>query len=205
MTSKSRSAFDLVLACDAETSGIAFGSIDPTFHSVTAETYQALSFGLIVADVHTLQPIDTFYVEIKHDEQYDWSPGAEKVHGMSQEYLEANGVTMAEAAQKIVAFLEPYFGPIESVRKLVLLGHNVATFDRYFLDELLKAGGYTVQFGNRHIDTFSMGVTLLNCFDSNELFDTLGLARDPNAHNALEDAKHALKAARLMKKFFNQK
>jgi DNA polymerase III epsilon subunit-like protein len=198
--------FDLVLALDSETSGIAMGSLDPTYRSdpgVGAERYQAVSFGLIVADVHTLKPIDSLYVEIKHDDNYyNWSDGAERVHGLSREYLEANGMSLVDAATKILNFIEKYFGPYQAIRKLPMLGHNVATFDRYFLHDLLSHIDVEIQFGNRHIDTFSLGVVLMDLFSSDELFDFFELKRDAEKHNALDDAKYALKVARLMKKNF---
>lgn len=203
---KSKNAFDYVLAADAETSGIAFGSVDPTFNPKTSEEFTAVSFGLIVADVNTFKPIDELYVEIQFNEdRYVWSEGAERVHGLSRDYLRDNGLTRSEAAHKIREFLEKYYGPLDEIRKLPLLGHNVATFDRYFLIELLREIGPEPKFGNRHIDTFGLGVTLLNCFSSDELFELLGLERDPNNHNALQDARHALKAVRLIKKYFMQK
>lgn len=205
MTKKRPALFDLTLAIDAETSGIAFGSVDPTYDVNSGEAFQALSFGLIVANVHTLQPIDELYVEIKFDgENYTWSEGAQRVHGMSREYLEANGLPRPEAAQKIVTFIEKYFGPISQIRKICLLGHNVATFDRYFLIDLLQSIDAVPQFGNRHIDTFSLGVVVLSAFSSDELFDTLGMVRDPENHNALQDAKYALKAARMIHKFLER-
>lgn len=199
---KSRAAFDLLLATDAETTGIAMGCVDPTFNPETGEKFQAISFGFVVARADTFQPVDELYVEIKYDDRYVWSDGAQRVHGLTREYLEENGMTRQEAAFKIVEFIQKYFGPVETIRKLVLLGQNVATFDRYFLIELLsEVGADIIQFGNRHVDTFSIGLATLGVYSSNELFDALGLERDPNNHNALEDTKHALKAARLIKKF----
>lgn len=198
--------FDLVLGCDSETSGIALGHLDPTHNSDTGERYQAVSIGLIVACAHTFKPIDSLYIEIKHDpDVYEWNDGAERVHGLSREYLEQNGMSQKDAAIKIAAFIEQYYGPIEAIRKLPLLGHNVATFDRYFLHDLLDQADINVQFGNRHIDTFSLGVTLMDLFSSDELFDFFGLKRDASKHNALDDAKYALKVARLMKKHFQEK
>ncbi len=200
--SKNRAAFDLCLACDAETTGIAMGCVDPTFNPETGERYQAISFGFVVADARTFKPVDELYVEIQFDQvHYVWSEGAQRVHGLTQEYLAQNAISRQEAAFKVKEFIEKYFGPFEMLRKLVLLGQNVATFDRYFLIDLLESIGEAPQFGNRHIDTFSLGIGTLGVFSSDELFEVLGLERDPNKHNALEDTKHALKAARLIKTF----
>lgn len=202
MDSKRRPAlFDLTLAIDAETSGIAFGSVDPTRDDKTGEKFQAVSFGLIVANVRTFKPIDELYVEIQYDPEYTWSDGAQKVHGLTREYLNENGMTREEAGHKIADFIEKHFGPVNLIRKICLLGHNVATFDRYFIIDLLEAAGRVPQFGNRHIDTFSLGIVTLDAFSSDELFTKLGMVRDPNNHNALEDTRMALKAARMIHKF----
>lgn len=201
MTKRRPALFDLTMACDAETTGLAFGKVDPTINEDTGEKYQAISFGFIIANVHTLRPIDELYVEIQYDESYEWTEGAERVHGLSREYLAEHGMTRMEAGHKIADFIEKYFGPIDQIRKLCLLGHNVATFDRYFLIDLLQECGRVPQFGNRHIDTLSLGIVTLGAFSSDELFEVLGMTRDPSKHNALEDTRHALKAARMIKKF----
>ena len=202
MATKSKVSFDLVLAIDCETSGIAMGFEDPVYHPDGITKYQAISFGLIVADVNTLLPIDELYVEIQFDPEYTWNDQAEAVHGLSREHLAANGLSRAEAATKIREFLEKYYGPIELIRKLPMLGHNVGTFDRLFFADLMTGTDNHIQIGNRHIDTFTLGVTLLDLFSSNEIFDFFQLKRDPEKHNALQDARFALKAARMMRKFF---
>lgn len=194
--------FDYVLACDFETSGLALGCLDPTFNPATGEKYQAVSGGLIVASAKTLKPIEKLYVEIKHDDRYVWSEGAEKVHGLSREYLAKNGLTRFDAAGRIVTFLEKYFGPISEIRRIVMAGHNVATFDRYFLIELLQELGIELSIGNRHLDTFSNGFVLWGTTDSDEVFDMLGKVRDQ--HNALEDAELSLDTLRYMRQWFRQ-
>lgn len=194
--------FEYVLACDSETTGLAFGSLDPTFDQVSGEKFQAVSFGLIVASAKTLKAIESLYVEIQHDDAYVWTEGAEKVHGLSREYLKKNGLTRFDAAKKIVAFIEKYYGPIEDIRSIVLAGHNVATFDRYFLIELLSEIGVDLKIGNRHLDTFSNGFVLWNTQDSNEVFEYLGAVREE--HNSLEDARLALDTLRYMRQWFRQ-
>lgn len=202
---KSKVSFDLILALDVETSGIAFGEPNPVINPNTGERFQTLSIGLIVASVSTLKPIDSLYLEIKFDESaYTWSDGAEKVHGLSREYLDQNGVTIREAVGIISDFIGKYFGPVEVLRRITLLGHNVATFDKFFLEDLYRFADKKIQLGNRHIDTFSLGVITVDAFSSDELFDFFGFARDPANHNALDDARHALSSARMIKKMFNQ-
>jgi len=202
MATKSKVSFDLVLGIDCETSGIAMGFEDPVHHPDGVTKYQAVSIGLVVADVDTLLPIDELYVEIQFDPEYTWDDKAEAVHGLSREYLATNGLSRADAAKAIREFLEKYYGPIEMIRKLPMLGHNVGTFDRLFFADLMTSTNNNIQIGNRHIDTFTLGVTLLDLFSSNEIFDFFGLKRDPANHNALQDTHFALKAARMMRKFF---
>jgi hypothetical protein len=194
--------FELILACDAETSGIAFGSIDPTFDQSTGEKFQAVSFGLIVASAKTLKPIDKLYVEIQHDEAYTWSNKAEEVHGLSRQHLAENGLSRFDAATAILKFIEKHFGPADMIRSIVLAGHNVATFDRYFLLELLSEIGVYLKLGNRHLDTFSTGFTLWNTVDSNELFEMMDIVRQE--HNAMEDAEIELQALRYMRQWFRE-
>lgn len=195
---KPRGYFTNVLAFDCETSGVAIGQLDPTHNPETGETYQMVSAGFIVADVATLQPIDQLYVEIKWNGESTWNDGAEKIHGLSKAHLEVNGLTEEEAVSEIGTFLMNHFGPDNCIH---MLGHNVATFDRYFLFRLFEKFGIELQFGNRHIDTYSLGVTLLGAYNSDQLFDELGLGtRD--AHNALEDTQLTLEAAKRMQRIF---
>lgn len=194
--------FDLVLAIDFETTGLAFGSLDPTYNPATGEKFQGISVGLIVASAKTLKPIEELYVEIQYNEKYTWSDGAEKVHGLSREYLAENGMTRFEAAKQIAQFIEKYFGPIEMIRSIVLAGHNVATFDRYFLIELLTEIGIDLKVGNRHLDSFSCGNVLWNAFDSNEVFEQLDVVREQ--HNSLEDARLSLLALRTMRLLYKE-
>lgn len=197
-----KSTFDYILACDFETTGLAFGSLDPTFDPKTGDKFQAVSCGLIVASAKTLKPIEKLYVEIQHDESYVWTDGAEKVHGLSREYLKKNGLSRFDAATKIIKFIEKYYGPVEDIRKIVMAGHNVATFDRYFLIELCAELGIELKIGNRHLDTFSNGFVLWGTTDSDEVFDVMGVVREE--HNALEDAELSLNTLRYMRQWFRQ-
>jgi oligoribonuclease (3'-5' exoribonuclease) len=194
--------FDYVLACDFETTGLALGCLDPTYNEKTGERYQAVSAGLIVASAKTLKPLESLYVEIQHDERYVWNEGAERVHGLSREYLQKNGLSRFDAATKIIKFIEKYYGPIDEIRKIVMAGHNVATFDRYFLHELCTEVGVDLQLGNRHLDTFSNGFVLWGTTDSDEVFDVMGVVREE--HNALEDAELSLSTLRYMRQWFRQ-
>ena len=195
-----RGYFKYTLAADCETSGLCFSSDNPACNPDTGEEYQALSWGLIVVDTDTLEAVDSLYVEIQHDPKYTWSDGAQKVHGMTREYLKENGVPMEEAVTQIASLILKYWGPSSPV---CLLGHNVATFDLPFLRHTLRSQGIEVKFANRHIDSFAAGVSTFQTYNSDDLFEAVGLPeRDPAHHNALDDAMASLNAVRVIRRLW---
>lgn len=200
-TKQPRGYFKYTLAADCETTGIAIGCDDPSQNPKTGEKYQAVSWGLVVVETDTLKAVDELYVEIQHDEQYVWSKGAERVHGMSQEYLRENGVSMKEAVEQIGTLILSYWGPDSPI---CLLGHNVVSFDLAFLRSTLRSQGLEVRFANRHVDTNAIGFACLETFNSDDLFELVGLpVRDPAKHNALTDAKNALEVVRRVRAIYN--
>ena len=82
----SKGFFGKILAMDCETSGVAVNTDDPS------EGFQSISWGLVVVDANTLNTIDEMYVEIKWDKESKWDSKAEKVHGLTREYLEQHGL-----------------------------------------------------------------------------------------------------------------
>lgn len=198
---KPRGYFDFILAIDAETSGIAFGCDDASYNPVTGETFQSVSWGIIVADANTLTPVEELYVELQWDGKSVWSPGAEKVHGLSKQYLADHGLTSSEAVEAIANLIIKYWGPANSI---VTLGHNVSTFDLWFLKRLMRSEGIELKFGNRHVDSLSVGFGTFGTYNSDDLFNAAGLPdRDPSKHNALDDARNALESVRIAKMVFN--
>lgn len=201
-TKKPRGYIERVLVIDAETSGISFNGIDPTINPATGETYQAVSLGLIVANAITLEPIERLYVEIKWNGESVWSKEAERVHGLSLAYLEEHGITEEEAVVEIAELIIKHWGPDGVV---CLAGHNVATFDRFFLDRLLRKYGLAIRFGSKTIDTNAIGFATFGTHNSDDLFAIVGLPeRDPSAHNALVDAESALKAIKRVRELFER-
>ena len=65
---RGKSYFTRVLSLDFETSGLAFGQLDPTYDAIKDERFAPVSFGAIVADAQSLKPLEELYVEIKFDE-----------------------------------------------------------------------------------------------------------------------------------------
>lgn len=193
---KPRGYFSRLLIMDCETTGLKYNANDPS------EGFQSIAWGLIVADAQTLKSVDELYVEIKWNGVDKWSNGAQKVHGLSKEYLKKNGVTEEQAAVKIGTLILKHWGPDASIR---ICGHNVGSFDLWFMRRLMHKFGLPFKTGNRHLDTYSVGITTLETYNSDDLFKAIGLPeRDSNKHNALEDARCALEVVRRVRMLWNK-
>lgn len=201
MNTKPKGYFEKILVVDFETSGIALGCDDASYNPSTGATYQAVSVGLIVVNAQTLKPIDELYVEIKWDGVSTWNDRAQEVHGLSREYLEANGMSTSDAVIEVADLILNHWGPTGNV---VLMGHNVATFDLWFLKRLLRSEGIEVRFSNRTLDSNGLGFSVFSTYNSDDLFEQIGCVRDPTKHNALEDAKQSLQVFRMVRTLSNQ-
>lgn len=202
MNKKPRGYFEKVLSIDVETSGMAFNADDPSYDVDTGETYQIVSIGLIVASAKTFKPVEELYLEIKWDGKSVWSTKAEAVHGLSKEYLEQNGVSPEDAVVAIGNLIADYWGNDVPV---CLLGHNVSTFDIWFLKRLLRDFEIHVRFGSRTVDTNAIGLATFGTFNSDDLFALVGAEpRDPAKHNALDDARMALSVCRFTKQLWTE-
>lgn len=193
---KPRGYIEKALFIDCETSGLAYGSDDPSYDPVANKTYQAVSFGLAVVNALTLDVIEELYVEIKWDGVSVWDKRAQAVHGLSLEYLEENGLDEEDAVVAIASLILKYWGPESPV---CLGGHNVATFDKYFLQRLLRKHGIEVRFGSKVIDTNSIGFAVFGTHNSDDLFELVGIVRDPENHNALDDVKACVKSVKMVR------
>ena len=191
--------FKYVLAIDCETTGLKFNADDPS------EGHQAVSWGIIVANADTLQPVDTLYVEIKWNEDSikarkrdpEFGKKAESIHGLTFEHLEENGMDEERAVVEIGNLIMNYFAD----GNIRTLGHNVATFDLWFMKRLFRKFDIELKFGSRHIDTSSLGYVNFGVYTSDQLFEEVGFD-DRGTHDALEDAAMALEAARRMRLIF---
>jgi hypothetical protein len=197
---KPRGYFEKILAMDCETTGLAVNRDDPSFNPDTGEEYQSVSWGFIVANAQTLQPIEKMYLEIQWNGTSVWDSRAQKIHGLSKEHLQQNGFTELEAVEAIGTLIMKHWGP--TVR-IGTLGHNVATFDLWFLKRLFRRHGIELSFGSRHVDTSSIGFVNWNVFTSDQLFEAVGFDARGD-HNALADAEMSLDAARMTKEIFNK-
>lgn len=159
--------------------------------------FQIVSIGMLAVNSSTWKATAEKYIEFKPNPNCSWDPGAERVHGLSQQYLEEHGVEEEEGVASICEFIATHFNLDKAI---IAGGHNTSTFDRHFLLNLLDKYQMTLNFSGRAVDTYTLGKTLYNCNDSNELFELVGVAR--GNHNALEDARLALKAVRTTSKIF---
>lgn len=176
---------------DWETSGSIFGG-DST------EKYQGISFGAVIFRLDSFEPVETLYREIKFDaSKYEWTAGAERVHGLSREHLAEHGVPAEEAAVDLMTFFTKYFAPDEMV---FLLGHH-CEFDFAFSEQLLKPLGIMYKAFTR-VDTAGAGLINFGIHKSSDLFSFLGLP-DRDKHNALEDILLTLQSAKMMRVISN--
>lgn len=186
------------LGIDVETSGLFFNEDDPSYDPATGKTYQIVSVGLVVTDSKTLKSVKELYLEIKWNGESEWSPSAAKVHGLTLEYLEENGCTEEEAVADICELIMEFWGPKSPI---ILLGHNVATFDRLFFVRLMRKYGINLKIASKSIDTNTLGAVLLDTHNSDDLFAQVGIER--TVHNSLDDARAAVTTCRLLRKIFN--
>jgi DNA polymerase III epsilon subunit-like protein len=184
--------FNKFLVIDCETTGLNF---DSASQDIT-DGYQSISWGLIVSDLKTMKPLDELYVEIKWDGQSKWHWKAEKTHGLSKDYLEKNGMDEEEAAVTIAQFIASHF---EVDDPIICMGINVSRFDIPFLKKLLVKFDFPFSFSHRCIEVSSLALMVIGTFTSQQLFDELGIKRG-DVHNALEDSRATLKAARILRK-----
>lgn len=205
---KPRGYFEKILAIDCETTGFVFTGDDPSCDPTTGEIHQAVSWGIIVADAKTLKPIDEMYIEIQWNEdsirQRNANPAfgshAEKIHGLTKEHLDEHGFTEEEAVEAIGSLIIKHWGPTNCI---CLLGHNVATFDLRFLKRLFRKFEIELKFGNRHLDTNTVGFVNWGTFNSDDLFEMVGFEARGD-HNALSDARMSLDSARITRELFTR-
>lgn len=172
----------LLLVLDSETSGSTFGGYEETFSK-----YQAISFGAIIADNTTFKPVAKLYFTVKFDgSKYEWTESAEKIHGLSREQLEAEGLDNEEAAATLAEFILNHFG----TGKVMFAGHN-PWFDIEAMRQLLEPHGVMPDLYHVVIDTSGSAFVAIGKYRSNDVFRTFCGERQEK-HNALDDAEMTL-------------
>ncbi len=176
---------------DFETSGADFDSGE------TFKKYQGISFGAVIADSETLEEVDSLYCEMKFDPVYTWTEGAEKIHGLSREYLAEHGMDRDDALTLLLELITKYIG---AGNKVCIGGHNVE-FDIRALNQLTEdvvEKGFTIPIHHVKLETSGAAFIAIGKYRSDDVFTFFGGA-ERQAHNALDDARLALASARGIK------
>lgn len=187
-----------ILVIDWETTGAVWGGD-------SSKEYQGISFGAIVADAETFEPVEKLYTLVKYDPKYKWSAEAEAIHGISKAETQ-KGLSQEDAAMKLAELILKYWGPDS---KVMFMGHN-AEFDRRFTNQLLneieiefsveKQTKFTswIQLHHVILDTSPLGFVAVGLFKSDLLFAKMGF-EDRGDHNALQDAEQTLATAKAIR------
>lgn len=206
------------VSLDWETSGSEWGGD-------SSKEHQGVSFGAVIFDTKTFDEVDSIYREIIFDPNnglkwqglpYKWDQSAERIHGLSREYLLQNGITQEEAATDLLGLIMEYCGSgilntpenKNNYENLLFLGHN-SGFDVRFTNQLLVSAlgaenfenvyeQHALKYANTLLDTSGIGYIMFGLHRSDDIFDFLGLP-ERKEHNALEDARITLKAAKTMR------
>jgi DNA polymerase III epsilon subunit-like protein len=163
------------------------------------ELYQGISFGAIVFNTRTFEEIESIYVELKFDaDKYKWSNDAERVHGLSRDYLEKFGVEREEGLVQLAELIVKHFGS----DMVIVLGHNVL-FDIEFTKQLFADFDMEFRPHPLRLDTSGTCFMTLGINKSDKVFEFFGFEHR-DAHNALDDAKMTLQVAKSLKEIFTE-
>ncbi len=188
----------LGVVIDWETSGYSPPSECEGHFIGYSKKHQGISLGAVIFNVNTFDAVDTFYVEIKFDPKYEWSPAAENIHKLSRDHLEQNGKSHEDAAVLFLNFLLKYFLPDE---ELLIMGHN-KDFDISFLHQFLDPLGIMPKISYRGVNTSDIGIVCFGLCRSDQIFDFIGL-ESRTTHNSLDDALKTLEVCRVVKLLIN--
>lgn len=189
ITRKKQTVPRWALSFDCETSGLIEG--------VYVGKHQMISFGAVIFDCRTYEVIDKLYVEIKFDDTKVWDDYAEKVHGLSREYLAEHGVHEEDALVQLLEMLLKYFGPEEEI---LIMAHN-PNFDKAWLRDLFQRYDVNAKIWFRAIDTCSVAIAMLEVVRSDDLYAATGLEKR-GQHNALQDALYSIEAMKYVKDLY---
>lgn len=181
-----------ILVLDTETTGSTFGTYEETFSK-----YQAIQFGAIVATSDTFEEVDSLEFMVKYDPRYEWTEGAEKIHGISRERLAAEGLADEDAALVLGEFILKHFG----TGKVMFLGHN-PWFDIEAMRQLLQKHGVMPDLHHVVLDTSALGWVTCGRYRSNDLFEFF-LGGRAEKHGALDDARMTLTVVRTIRQLMN--
>lgn len=181
------------LAIDWETSG-------SDFEGASHKSYQGISYGAVIFDTSTFEPVETLYRELQFDAtKYKWSEQAEAIHGLSREHLEKNGIPRDEALADLLDLILRYIG---SESKVMFLGHNVQ-FDIDFTMQLVHDFNLELKVHHVMLETSGAGYIAIGKYRSDDVFEFFTGRKREGSHNALDDSLMALETARNMRALMN--
>jgi ribonuclease T len=170
-----------------------FISVDVEASGPTPGSGSLIAIGACLVDA----PDVGFYVELRPISDLPWDAGAQRVHGLDQERLAAEGVPPAEAMERFAAWVTS----VADGARPVLVGFN-APFDWMFVADYFHRFVGSNPLGVSAIDLKSV---YLGRHDVRLWADTTKrhvLARYPgtlaHTHNALDDARMQAELARAL-------
>lgn len=188
------------LCIDWETTGATWGgdsSID----------FQGIEIAAIVFNAQTFEPIEKLKRYVKFNStRYKWKDEAEKIHGLSREFLEEHGLPQEDVAIELATLILKYWGPKS---KVLFLGHN-PKFDIRFTNQLLNtidiefsveaSGKFESQIEVFHVilDTSALGYITFGLYKSDLLFEKIGFDTR-GKHDAMQDAEQTLETCRVIR------
>lgn len=191
-----------ILCVDVETSGIAFNGRTPVYDESSKEQYAVIQLAAVLLHKTSLREVSSFSRFIRFNSKiFNWSISAQNVHGKSIPFLDKNGVEEKEAAYEFFQWLDS--NDIDCFKPIFLMGHNVRSFDAFFLKDMFDRHSLRLQFAARTFDSAALCL-LHDVDDSTELFKKLGIVRGNN-HDALEDVRATAEAFRRTKKVIHEK
>jgi DNA polymerase III epsilon subunit-like protein len=119
--------------------------------------YNMVSIGAVVVsrrDDAWAAEDDRFYVELQPMAP-GFDPAAMKVHGITREHLESNGVPAADAMRRLSEFVEKRLR--KTGGRAVFVGHN-AVFDWSYIAWYFERYGVSNPFGYKALDTKSLAM-----------------------------------------------
>ena len=154
-----------IVALDTETTGL------------SPKNDHILQLSAVKFNPETFETIATFDHYIKPVGEYSITDGAFQAHGLTKEFIDQNGVSLANIADEFIEF----------IRNCDILGYNSNHFDIQFIDCEFNAIGRQIDWmGRKFYDAFSMECRFSPRDLSSIYLKYTGKAFE-DAHNSLND------------------
>lgn len=179
-----------VLAISLETNGFNRGSWNK------ARDYNILSLAAIVADADRFEPISDYVALVNNTDNWD-KYLEDNVHGLKKSILQKYGQSEEDFAFEFFEFLVENF----SSEPIVMLGYNLDTFARFFIDDLLNKYKVELILSSRSLDSFTIAKTFYGFDTQKQLLKYY--YGDKEKFNSLDKVKANLRLFRDIKNKWN--